>query len=160
LIKTLEERFWSKVDTSGECWFWRGGVGKKGYGNFSVDGKTVSAHRAAYVIQHGKEPENDVCHTCDNPLCMRGAHLFDGTKKDNNDDKMRKGRHKHGPGPVGLYGEDNPRSRFDNQTVEMIKQLLASGQSQQKVAEVFGTSQSHVSRIKRGEVWSVGEAKG
>jgi hypothetical protein len=25
-------RFWSKVDTSGDCWLWTGGVSPKGYG--------------------------------------------------------------------------------------------------------------------------------
>lgn len=42
------DRFWEKVDQSGECWLWTGGTSTNGYGRFSVNGRMVNAHRWAY----------------------------------------------------------------------------------------------------------------
>ena len=45
--KTPEQRFWQKVDKSGECWLWTG-CQVHGYGKFSADGKHRYVHRWAY----------------------------------------------------------------------------------------------------------------
>lgn len=41
-----------------------------------------------------------ILHECDNPRCVNPLHLFEGTDKDNSDDKVKKGRQakwkKHG----------------------------------------------------------------
>jgi hypothetical protein len=63
----------------------------------------MSAHRFAWLIQHGPIPDGlMVLHHCDTPLCIRGSHLFLGTAKDNSLDMAQKGRaskamlgHKH-----------------------------------------------------------------
>jgi hypothetical protein len=34
-----------------------------------------------------------VCHTCDNPKCIKDKHYFEGAWKDNVQDEVRKGRH-------------------------------------------------------------------
>lgn len=87
------ERFWSKVDKSGECWLWTGGK-SGGYGYFKVNGSTLRANRLAYEIEHGEIPEGMlVCHSCDTPACVNPAHLWLGTDKDNQADKVAKGRH-------------------------------------------------------------------
>src|SRR5207247_10195698 len=92
---SVEERFWSLVDKSanGGCWEWQGEVTKRGYGRFRVKGKRVQAHRFAYEITHGPIPaEQNVCHECDNPPCVRPAHLWPGTQKQNIQDAKSKGR--------------------------------------------------------------------
>lgn len=73
----LSERFWAKVDTSGEHWVWRGAVNSRGYGNFRVGTRFVNAHRVALWLATGDEGIGmDACHGLACPrLCVRPAHL-------------------------------------------------------------------------------------
>lgn len=87
-------RFWSKVDTSGDCWEWTAGCFKRGYGAFSYAGKNPGyAHRFSYELHHGPIPKGGVVmHTCDNRKCVNPAHLNAGTQRDNIHDSIKKGR--------------------------------------------------------------------
>ena len=89
-----EDRLWSRVDRSGECWVWTGGTNGVGYGRVSdADGRTVLTHRLVYQLEVGPIPEGLwVLHHCDNPPCVNPAHLFLGTVGDNNRDARAKGR--------------------------------------------------------------------
>jgi hypothetical protein len=78
------------------CWEWTRGTNKfpKNYGRFMHQGKHKLAHRFAWEITHGAIPEGlQVCHKCDNPLCVRPDHLFLSTNSGNQKDSLRKGRH-------------------------------------------------------------------
>lgn len=89
------DRFWSYVEIKGpdECWPWKGGTAGTGYGTFRVGKKTVRANRIAFFLCHGKDcyPLNAL-HTCDNPPCCNGKHLFRGTDQDNMTDRKNKGK--------------------------------------------------------------------
>jgi hypothetical protein len=92
-VKTLEERFWSKVDVCGpdECWEWTAYRLPAGYGTFGRP--TTTTHRIAWQLTNGPIPEGMfVCHKCDNPPCVNPAHLFVGTQQDNLRDMWSKGR--------------------------------------------------------------------
>jgi len=86
---TIQERFYAMVNKNGPvdptlgtpCHLWTGFT-HKGYGRFSVNGKTERAHRVAWTLIGGREiPEgHDVLHRCNNFGCVNyGGHLFTGT---------------------------------------------------------------------------------
>ena len=91
---TPAERFWAKVDKSGECWLWTGWVTNRGYGCLHVCGRDVLAHRFSFELEFGPFPHEQLgLHHCDNPPCVRPYHLFLGTAADNTADMIAKGRH-------------------------------------------------------------------
>lgn len=101
--RSIEERFWEKVDKSGDCWVWTGALGGRGYGYIAKPGGSaanpgahmIPAHRVSWEIANGQIPDGLlVCHHCDNPRCVRPDHMFLGTDLDNARDRERKGRHR------------------------------------------------------------------
>jgi hypothetical protein len=95
---TLEERFWKKVIKTDYCWEWKGSRRAKAYGLISVNGKMVGAHRVSWIIHNGPIPKGMVVrhYVCDNPCCVNPNHLKLGTKADNANDILVKGRYKYG----------------------------------------------------------------
>lgn len=76
----LTNRFWSKVDRSGDCWLWMGTRGPSGYGYYS--GRR--AHRLSYEDMVGPIPDGLVMdHLCRNPPCVNPAHLEPVTTLEN-----------------------------------------------------------------------------
>lgn len=104
------KRFMDRVTVDPEtgCWVWTGDVARR-YGRFWFNGANHRSHRIAYQMAGGAIPDGMlVCHTCDNPLCVRNddegtydlegvpherrGHLWIGTEADNQRDKALKGR--------------------------------------------------------------------
>ena len=98
--KSTYELFWEKVDKTGgnvrgkwqrdlpgkgPCWVWTACRYKSGYGKFGVKGKTMRAHRVAFVFDSGEPiPEGLVLdHECVNPPCVNPRHLKAVTNKVN-----------------------------------------------------------------------------
>lgn len=82
------------------CWLWLGAVTGHGYGVVGVGYKSegnrriIQAHRRSYEIFVGSIPNGkDICHHCDNRLCVNPEHLFVGSRLENVHDMMRKGRY-------------------------------------------------------------------
>lgn len=76
------------------CLEWLGTRTGDQYGQLTIDGKVVYAHRRAWELEHGLPIPKGMCilHKCDNPPCVEPTHLFLGTRKDNVEDMDRKGR--------------------------------------------------------------------
>jgi hypothetical protein len=111
LDEQLAERFWARVEKSGECWLWTGARLQKGYGSIRIANRAFSTHRVAMAL-NGAIPPDDmaVLHRCDNPPCVRPEHLFLGTQADNMADMIKKGRYQKFDDkcPQGhLYDEQN-----------------------------------------------------
>lgn len=146
--KQIEERFWSKVEKSEDCWEWTGPKNNKGYGKFYFDGGGVYAHRFSLALDGAYVPNGlCVCHHCDNPLCVRPDHLWVGTQKENLQDMTNKGRRK----PRSHIGERNPNVKLTEADVSVIKGSLIP---QVKLAKLFGVTRQLISEICRGNLWS------
>ena len=71
----IEARFWAKVKKTEKCWLWMAPL-YKGYGQFSVGGFHVGAHRYAYELLVGPIPAGLVIdHLCRVRNCVNPAHM-------------------------------------------------------------------------------------
>lgn len=103
---TTEELFWQKVNKNGptmphmdtNCWLWEAAKDSDGYGVFAVKRKLMGAHRYGFIVQKGPIPPEAkfIMHRCDNPPCVRGEHLINGTNRSNLADMAAKGRARGG----------------------------------------------------------------
>lgn len=130
------------------CLEWQGVRTNAGYGMISITLEQMSnkrqittAHRAHYMAHHGIILQRDqvVCHTCDNPRCVKIDHLFLGTHKDNAQDCISKGRkakkHKH-HSRVRIYSDET---------------IIAMSQEKgtlKRVAMKYGASLGYISRLR------------
>lgn len=81
---SVERMLIVNVDTSGDCWMWKGPTSKNGYGKTTMAKKWVMPHRVFY--EHYKGPitlGNQVDHLCKNKICVNPAHLEDVTPRQN-----------------------------------------------------------------------------
>ena len=90
------DRFFEKVEKSGECWLWVGALNSRGYGSFGFEGRRLGAHRFSYELHKGEIPEGMfVCHSCDVRNCVNPDHLWLGDNADNMKDMYQKERRVH-----------------------------------------------------------------
>lgn len=150
---TLEERFWSKVDKSGDCWIWTGACDSKGYGHLSAGGaggKTIKAARLAYELTYGPVPEGmSVLHRCDNPVCVNPAHLFTGTQADNLQDMTLKGRRRYRE----HKGSENGRAKLSESQVFEIRKRAAAGEPRSVLAKEYSMCWTTIDGIVAGRLW-------
>ena len=162
---TVSKWFWDFVEKTDDCWWWRGSVGKNGYGRVSMNCRWHYAHRLAWQITHGPIPAGMyICHSCDHPTCVRPDHLFLGTPADNNHDARSKGRLRPNP-PTGSRhwtrqhpdqvrrGEANNKAKLTAAKVRTIRQAYQNGCSQTDLAREYGVRQSSVWQILAGRTW-------
>jgi len=143
------KRFWDKVNIRGddECWPWMAAVSGNGYGHIRFEGKDYCSHRIAYELTTGPIPEGLCClHKCDNKLCINPAHLFLGTRADNQKDMANKGR--------AAKGERHGASKLTKDQVISIRQEYArDGTSHRKLAARYDVDQANINLIVNRKTW-------
>lgn len=87
------ERFWSRVDKSGECWLWTAYRDRDGYGQATatIAGKRRMGyvHRLSYSLSVGTIPDGmQVDHMCHNRGCVNPEHLRIATRKQNQENRF------------------------------------------------------------------------
>lgn len=109
-MSAFEDRFWQKVDKSGECWTWTAAVTTWGYGVIKDSGKMKKAHRLAYEFDNGTIPDGlHIDHICRNRACVKPAHLRAVTQKQNNENLDGPHGHNVTSGVRGVYQGRNGR---------------------------------------------------
>lgn len=153
LTGLTEAEFWARMTrTPSGCLEWSGSRYNDDYGRVWCPGdrKHVRAHRVAFEIGHGVDALLHVLHTCDNPPCCEPEHLFQGTDKDNSDDKVSKGRLVM----PDVRGESNARAILTWEAVREIRAAHSAGETQVSLAHRFNTHQTNISLIVRNKTWS------
>ena len=82
MMKKAIERFEKKIIKTGDCWFWTASKTKQGYGMFSYKGKSIPAHRFAYLAYKGEIGDKIVHQQCNNTYCVNPEHLYLTTKSE------------------------------------------------------------------------------
>jgi hypothetical protein len=166
MAKSLEERFWSKVDKRGpeECWPWTGAHLSNGYGSLgAVHGANQrGAHRVAFFVAHGHWP-SVARHTCDNKWCVNAAHIVDGSHLDNSRDAVERGllpgngfKHwthcKHGH----EFTPENTYIRPDTGQRVCIKcKNLGSSRRREKITAAKLNAKAEETHCRRGHPWAI-----
>ena len=150
-----ESDFWNLVEIKGpdECWPWLGEQNIAGYGKIPWRKRERLAHRIAYELHHKIRLPSDhrgkgancICHTCDNPRCVNPAHLWRGSRGDNNRDRALKGR--------GTQGEDHPMALLSASDIPAIRALAAGGEKFRIVGRKYGVSPATIYSIAYGVSW-------
>lgn len=86
--KTIEERFWPRVDRDGHgpgCHDWLGAITWQGYGQLWYLGKMRRSHQVAWLLAGNELPKEPYVlhHKCHNTLCVNVDHLEVTTRYDN-----------------------------------------------------------------------------
>lgn len=140
----------SKRSFRDSCWEWAGCLARNGYGFIRLWKSTQYVHRISFLHFKGSIPTGlEVCHTCDNRKCYNPEHLYVGTRSDNMQDAVRRGRHRAG----SCRGEDSPVSKLTSSMVEGIRKRRLEGLGYTALSREFGISRSQAFRIVKGESW-------
>ena len=144
----LQVRLWARVipfdvRNPNECAEFGGTRLPTGYGQLTDPrtGKPIFAHRLSWELIHGEIPEGHVVrHLCDNPKCVRPAHLTIGTQQENMADRKNR---------------DNALPKLTESDVLAIRYCGATGRwSQGDLAQMFlgsGQGQPVIQRILSGK---------
>lgn len=173
IAASFAQRFWSKVNKNGPvvcpelgpCWVWTRSRSANGYAVFSVNHVNVHASRVAYELTCGPIPEGLwVLHKCDNPVCVRGDHLFLGSAKDNTQDMLSKGRAACGE-RNGYYTQPERRSQLpgegsssakltDDAVVDIRKRFAGGTATNAELAAEYKVTGAAISAIVYGKNWT------
>ena len=169
-------RFWEKVAKTDGCWTWQGAGRSMKYGRFWIGGRNELPHRVAWILTYGPIPDGlCICHSCDNPKCVRPSHLFLGTHKQNSEDMVAKGRSASGDrSPAKLHpealqcgddhwsrrmpervkrGSKHNQAKLTEADVRRIREEGKQGQTLAEIASKYGVHLSSIHLILKSKTW-------
>lgn len=137
---------------AGGCLVWHTTNAANGYPQISVSGKTYRANRVILAATLGHPlGKLQACHSCDNRACCNPAHLFAGTKTDNHNDAVAKGRQTLGVAGVQKWrGESHGRAKLTEAKVRAIRKETCL---HREIAEKYGVSIGHTEHIRGNRRW-------
>ncbi len=143
IVRNDYARLMSYVTKTDGCWVFRTRWKR---GTIWFRGRLDMPHRMSYILHTGEIPDGiEVCHSCDNPVCINPDHLFLGTHDDNMKDAVSKLRIK--------WGENHGMAILSENSVREIIRRGKRGQSSKGLAAEFGVSEVTIRRIKNGRGW-------
>lgn len=140
----------NNIEIVDQCWIWKGSVNKFGYGRVRInDQGSLGAHRVMYELFKGEIKNSlNVCHACDNRLCVNPEHLWLGTDKENHSDMVKKGRR------TILRGSANKKSKLKEADINKIIDMEKNGMKRIDIAEIYQVDRSTIDRIFNKKTWS------
>jgi len=137
-------------DYAGEdCLKWPFEITRHSYGTIKHNGKKRVASRVMCEVAHGVPPDEkmDACHSCGNGhlACMNPSHLSWKTRTGNVRDAMDHGTWKR--------GDMDPNAKLNEQKVREIRHK-AKTMMHKDIAEIYGITQPHVSRVVTRRQWA------
>jgi hypothetical protein len=125
------------------CWEWIRAKKSSGYGVQWFKGRLYPAHRLMWIALHGEPlPGYDICHWCNNKLCVNPEHLYQGTRTENMQQSVRQGR-----SGKKLSARDVTLIRA---LLKSIKPGIPAYRSNAIIGDQFGVSYKTVEFIAKG----------
>jgi len=132
------------------CLEWLGKLDPQGYGYSYINGKIERAHRVSWILYKGDIPKNMcICHKCDNRKCANIDHLFLGSRKENYDDMVKKGRRKNN----SPLGEKHYRTKFKEEDINNIIKNYREGMKFSEIAKLYNCHRSTIYLIFKRKTW-------
>ena len=143
-------------------WLWTKSCQPHGYGQVAcvqlgvyMNGqpRNLRVHRVAAWLWMNFDIDSSLCvlHRCDIAGCFNPEHLFIGTKKDNTQDMLRKGRAANGS--EKCRGQAHYKAKFTEKDVRLMRELRNDGAKLFDLAQRFKTTEQAVSMICRRINW-------
>ena len=130
------------IDPITGCWKYTGYIAPNGYGQITVDKKTLRVHRFAYEIFIGPlDPKLEICHSCNCKFCINPDHLRQDTRSSNAIDKS--------------YAFAHAEQKLTSEQVKEIKIALKNPYwgINTALANKYNVHNSLISEIKLGKRW-------
>lgn len=135
-----------------ECIIWPYALTGRGYASLKDGeyGRAPLSHHIC-IATHGPRPSrnHEAAHLCGKMACINRRHIRWLTRSANQLE-----REIHG---TSNRGARNGSAKLTEAQVLLIKQALASGETQKSIAAQFGVSRAAVGRIASGKAWRTRE---
>ena len=124
------------------CWLWLAAL-HHGYAKFA--GRLVTRLLLSEGLGRALSSDEFACHRCDVPSCVNPGHLFIGSNRQNQLDKIAKGRQ--------AKGSHNGRAKLDEDTAVLIRIEAGLGEPVTSLARRYRVDRKAIREILDGNTW-------